>query len=450
MEINWKPTPKQMQAYEILKDKETTEFLYGGGAGGGKTHLGCSWLIVSSLQYPGSRWLLGRAVLKTLKQTTLLTFFEICSKWGLKKDEAYKYNQMDGVITWYNGSEIYLKDLKLYPTDPDFDSLGSTEYTGGYIDEASEVSTKAKDILSTRIRYKLDEFGLIPKLLISSNPCKNFLYSEFYRPDKDGTIEPYRKFLPALVGDNKYISQHYVRNLKRAKKATRERLLYGNWEYDDDPSRLFEYDSIIDMFTNEAKKGQKYCIVDQSGRGKDQTVITLWRGLFVYKIITMSEGISMQALDDILIKEKIPRSKCLVDEDGVGFGIVKDLKGIKGFVNNAAAIKFKKKPKKEKDQEKIETNYASLKAQCWDTLSTHVNSGKIGIYRDIPSEYKELIIEDLDHIKQTNLDKDQPFRVTTKEEIKEDIGRSTDIGDTLMMRMFFVLKEQTKLVFAFG
>lgn len=441
IKIDWTPSKKQFTAYKILEDKETTELLYGGGAGGGKSYLCCAWLIIKCLQYPGSRWLMGRATLKTLKQTTLLSFFDICKEWGIKKGEAYNYNIIDGVITFYNGSEIYLKDLKLYPQDPEFDSLGSTEYTGAFIDEASEVSAKAKEIVMTRIRYKLDEFGIIPKLLIASNPCKNFLYSEFYKPNRDGSIEPYRRFLTALVYDNPFISKYYIQNLERSKKVTRERLLKGNWEYDNDPSKLFVYDSIIDMFTNGAKRGIKYCIVDQSGRGRDKAVVTLWDGLFVYKILMFDIGISNTQLDEILLREKIPRSRCLVDEDGVGFGLVRDLKGVKGFVNNASPIKEKKELR---DQKKVETNYASLKAQCWDTLSSYVNIGKIGIYREIKTEYKDLLTEDLDHMKQINVGKDQPFRVSTKENLREDLKRSTDIGDTFMMRMFFELRTPYK------
>jgi len=439
--INWKPTAKQLTAYNILNDKTTTELLFGGGAGPGKTYLGCAWLIISCLKYPGSRWLMGRAVLKALKQSTLLTFFDICRSWGLKQDEAYKYNSIDAVITWYNGSEIYLKDLKLYPTDPEFDCLGSTEYTGALIDEASEVPVKAKEIVATRIRYKLNEFGLIPKLLIVSNPCKNFLYSEFFRPNRDGTIEPYRKFLPALVYDNPFMPIHYIRNLEHAKKETRERLLKGNWDYSNDPTKLFIYDKIIDLYTNNVKRGLRYCIVDQAGRGRDKAVVALWEGLFLYKMLVFDEGISSMDLDKILQDEQIPRSRCLPDEDGVGFGLVKDLPGIKGFVNNASPIK---EFKETQDQDKIKTNYANLKAQCWDMAATYTNNGEVGIYRDISVEDRELLTEDLDHIKQINVGKDQPFRVITKDELKKEMGRSTDRGDVFMMRFFFELRQPYK------
>ena len=77
--IHWTPTKKQLKAFEILEDKETTEILFGGSAGSGKSVLICVWLIYSCLRYVGSRWLMGRAVLKALKESTLLTFFQICN-----------------------------------------------------------------------------------------------------------------------------------------------------------------------------------------------------------------------------------------------------------------------------------------------------------------------------------------------------------------------------------
>ena len=115
-------TKKQTRAIDFLEDDQTTELLYGGGAGGGKSALGCYWQIKRRLRYPGTRGLIGRSELKTLKETTLKTFFEVASMQGLRPDVHYNYNRTDSVITFFNGSEILLKDLKLYPTDPDFDA----------------------------------------------------------------------------------------------------------------------------------------------------------------------------------------------------------------------------------------------------------------------------------------------------------------------------------------
>ena len=74
------------------------ETLYGGAAGGGKSWLGCLWLLMCCIRYPGSRWLMGRAIAKTLKETTLNSFFDVCSFLGLKAGEDYVYNGQTGQI----------------------------------------------------------------------------------------------------------------------------------------------------------------------------------------------------------------------------------------------------------------------------------------------------------------------------------------------------------------
>lgn len=224
LQIQINPTPKQHLAWQKYHDQTTTEILPGGGAGGGKS-LWLSQVIASSaLRYPGSRWLLGRSVLKTLKQTTLLTLIEVLTRWGLKADEHYVYNQQESTITFSNGSVIYLKDQAHYPSDPNYDRLGSSEYTGAAIDEANQIQAKAKEVVASRLRYKLSEFGLIPKLLLSCNPAKNWVYGNFYKPWHEGKLPDYRAFIPALVTDNSYISPHYIESVKRLKDPCPGRL----------------------------------------------------------------------------------------------------------------------------------------------------------------------------------------------------------------------------------
>ena len=157
---------------------------------------------------------MGRAVAKTLKETTLNSFFDVCAAHDLKSGEHYTYNQQTGTIT-LGASTIILKDLFSYPSDPNFDELGSLEITGAFIDEANQVTEKATAIVGSRIRYKLDDFGLIPKMLMTCNPAKNWVFREFYQPAQDGTLPPYRAFVQALVTDNPNISPHYIDNLKK-------------------------------------------------------------------------------------------------------------------------------------------------------------------------------------------------------------------------------------------
>ena len=406
----------------------------GGAAGGSKSFTGCLWQIKRRLTYVGSRGFIARARLKSLKESTLLTFFEVCRLLGLRQNVDYTYNAIAGVIKFKNGSEEYLRDLFHYPSDPEFVSLGSTEYTDGFIDEMAEIGEQAYQIIRSRMRFKLDEFGLIPKIAMGSNPCKTFIYKEFYKKWRDDELEHYKAYIKASVYDNPFISEHYIENLKKLDTINRERLLEGNWEYDDDPTKLFEYDAIIDLFTSNATRGKKYCIVDAAGFGRDKTVIGLWDGLYCYKIIIM-DNISSKELDEILLEEKITRSCCAVDELGVGFGLVKDLVGVKGFVANARPIT----PDKETDTDKVQHNYKNLKAQCWFELANYVNGGLMGVYRKVSIEARNLLIEDLEHMKQKDPGRDAPLQVLNKDDLKDLIGRSTDVGDMMMMRMMFEL-----------
>ena len=214
MEIDFKPTPKQHTAWEYLHDSETSEVLFGGSAGGGKSYFGAAWLLYSCLRYPGTRWLMGRAVLKTLKETTLNSFFMVCSDWGVKKGEVYKFNAQSNVIEFSNGSTILLKDLYQYPADPNFDSLGSLEISGAFIDEVNQCTEKAKNVVASRIRYMLSNYKLRPKVLMSCNPAKNWVY-DFYKQDRDGTLATHKKFVKAKLADNPHISEFYEEQLKK-------------------------------------------------------------------------------------------------------------------------------------------------------------------------------------------------------------------------------------------
>ena len=425
-------TSKQLEAWKYLNDNTTTELLYGGAAGGGKSFLGCLWIAAGCIAYPGTRWAICRVELTLLKKSTLLTFFEVLKKLGMILNKDYTYSEMKAVVKFWNGSEVYLLDLKQNPSDPEFDSLGSTEFTGAFIDEAPQIKTKAKNVLISRLRYKHTEYKLIPKLLLGSNPTKNFLYTEFYKPWKKGELPTHRRYVPAKVQDNPHIDPNYIENLKRLDPVTKSRLLDGNWEYDDDPHKIFDYIKIVDIFTNDfaKKEGEKkYITCDVARYGRDRTVIMIWQGLYVTQILSykgQNTRETAQKIIELCNTNEIPRSQVMVDEDGVGGGVVDEL-GCKGFVNNATPM-----------TERSPVTYANLKTQCYFKLAELVNDSKIGVHCP-DNQVMELIISDLEQIKRKDADKDGKVKILGKDEIRENIGRSPDFSDCLMMRMYFVL-----------
>lgn len=386
--------------------------------------------------YPGTGWLLGRKELLNLKRTTLLTLFKIWEEYEFKAGKHYIYNQQSNIIDWHNGSQIFLFDLGYQPSDPLYTRLGGLELTGAAVDESNEVPVQAINILKTRIGRRLNEkYGLTPKLLETFNPDKGHVYSRYYKPWKDGTLPAYRKFIKALPTDNPYTTEEYLNQLRNADKITKERLLYGNFEYDDDPTALIDFDAINDLFTNTVDEGQKYISADVARQGSDKIVIYVWNGLKVEKIVTkQKQGTDVTANDIKKLEEtyRVPRSHVIIDEDGIGGGVVDQLKGCKGFIAQTKPFKGE--------------NYRHLKAQCTYLLAKKINAREVAINCDDPTA-KEYIIEELEQIKSKDADKDGKLDIQPKDKIKEVIGRSPDYADALMMRMYFEFKATPKLTF---
>ena len=397
--------------------------------GGGKTALGCYWQLKQRLKYPNTRGLIGRAVLKTLKETTLVSFFQIAKMQGLEANKHFKFNAQSSTIEFPNGSTILLKDLYSYPSDPNFDELGSLEITDAFIDEANQVDDEARNIIKSRIRFQLDQNDLVPKILYTCNPAKNWTYSEFYKPQQENTISKNKRFITSLIDDNPFISKHYKENLLTLDSVSKERLLFGNWEYLDDPAQLIDYDKILDSFSNTfVLIGDSYITCDVARFGNDSTVIGIWSGFRVrfYQFNGKSVVEVAELIKNFASEHKVPTSNIVCDEDGVGGGVV-DILRCKGFVNNSSPLVNPVTRQKE--------NFDNLKSQCYFKLADMINKAELYIQAD--GKQKQTIIQELEQVKQKSVDNDMKKGVIPKDKVKAAIGRSPDFSDCLAMRMFF-------------
>lgn len=419
-----KPTIKQHLAYEALRDKNIDIVVLGGGAGGGKSWFLCESRLINAIRISGYKSFIGREELKRLMQSTYMTFCKVCMYHGMPKN-YWKLNGQYNYIEFKNGSRIDLLDLKYLPSDPLYERFGSLEYTDGAIDEGGECHYLAFDVLKTRIGRHLNEY-IHPTMLVTCNPKKNWMYKDIYKPFSDGKLPPNIKFIQSLYNDNPYTKDIYGKQLSQIRdKITKERLMYGNWEYDNDPSILIDYEKIIDLFTNEfVEVGRRYITADIARLGKDKTVIGIWEGCRCIKIITIDKSFvteTAEAINKIRIEYSIGLSNIICDEDGVGGGVV-DILRCRGFVNNAKPIGKK--------------NYANLKSQCYYMFADYVNQNKI--YIKINDEkIKNIIIEECEQIKSDDVDAEGKLRIIKKDKVKELLGRSPDYTDMLSMRMVF-------------
>lgn len=429
------PSRKQTEALVYLTDGKTNFIGYGGAAFGGKSYLACAWMTHMALKYPDTGWGLGRKELVNLKKTTLKTLFKVFDEMKMMPERDYRYNGQLNIISFSNKSEIFLIDTAFKPSDELYTRFGGYELTGAAVDESAETPLMAINILFTRLgRRNNSKYGITKKLLETFNPSKGHVYSRYYKPWKEGSLKDTYAFIPAFPQDNPSPEvEDYVKGIiANGDPTTIQRLIHGNFEYDDDPARLIEFDSIINIFSNtHVSGGKKYITADIARQGSDKAVIMVWDGLIVTEIHEFAKSLTtdiQKLITTLKNKHGIVNSHIIADEDGVGGGVVDNLR-IKGFVNNSSALH--------------DENYANLKSQCYFKLAEAINKGSLYVKSATTVTQKEHIIAELEQVKQHNMDGDAKLRVIPKATVKEILGRSPDYSDTLMMRMFFELAPQS-------
>jgi phage terminase large subunit len=432
--FNTNGNEKQKEMARAWIDPSISDIVYGGSKGSGKSFGGVNLIFGDAFLYPETHYFIARKKLNDIRKFTIPTIHEVFNFWGITKNH-YQFNGTDNFYTLYNGSKVFLLDAKYLPSDPLYMRFGSMQMTRGMIEEAGEFEIEAKQNLHASIgRWKNDKYNLKGKLLQTCNPSKNYLYKDYYKPHKLGQLEPYKKFIQALPEDNKMLDAGYLENLSKIlSKNAKERLLKGNWEYDDDPNVLCEYDNILNIFKNNhvQKTGKKYIICDVARLGSDKAIISVWDGwvLIEIHIFDLSRTTEIQtAINGLRIKHQIAASNCLADEDGVGGGVVDNCR-IKGFVNNSRPFNNILTGKAE--------NFYNLQSQCGYKLAEIINANSIYIECDLSDKHKEEIIEELEQLKSYDTDSDGRVRIMPKEKVKENIGRSPDFRDILLMRAYY-------------
>ena len=418
-------TIKQKIAYKYLTDQTTDYIGYGGAAGGGKSVLGCKWLMELGYYLPGAKLFIGRDSIKDTRASVLKTWVEVAKKYNFTD---YKFNDV-GII-FGNGTEVELLDLTYYPyKDPMYERLGSKEYTAGWIEEASQVHYLAFEVLKTRVGRWKNEI-VKSKILCTFNPKKNWVDSTFYRPFTNNKETVNTKFVFALASDNPYLPEDYIKRLNELKdNATKQRLLFGNFDYDDDPTALIDYGQISDMWMRKPMSGIKHITADIARYGSDKAVIMVWDGLTIIEIVTfdISSTTEIQnAIRALAVKYGILYKNIVCDDDGVGGGVVDSLR-CKGFVNNSSPV---------------EHVYSNLKSECGYKLAELFDM--ISISAKVTEDLKDIINAELGQLKTYDSDKDGKLKILPKEKIKENIGRSPDYLDNFIMRMYFLIKPVSK------
>lgn len=153
IEFNYTPFPVHLPFHQTHAREKAAI----GAVGSGKTIALCADAILLGLQQPGSRILIARNTVPSLRDTTEHEFLSLMNsipeaKEGIQKKTLYDISDISRAgghtdrITLPNGTEFYFRSLD------DWRKLMSFNLCAFYIDEASEVSPESYLGLLTRIR----------------------------------------------------------------------------------------------------------------------------------------------------------------------------------------------------------------------------------------------------------------------------------------------------------
>ena len=426
-------TKKQLRAIRLINDKETDYIGYGGSARSGKTVLEAFAALFDCMAYPGIAWGLGRKELTTLTKTVLVTLNEVMKFYGIEKDKHYRHDKVYNFIEFTNGSRIYLIDMAFKPTDPLFLRFGGYELTRAAVDESNECVELGVKTLFARTGWKKNiDYDLNQCVLETFNPDKSHVYSRYYRPYRDQNETHNKKFIPALPSDNPHPAvKIWIKKLVEDPDSDTvliQRLVHGNFDYDDDPSRLCDYDAICDMFTNtHVAPGNSYISADLAMQGRDRFIAGKWNGFICNISIDKKKatGRSIELdLKDLKNRTATPNSRIVADSGGLGEYLESYINNIRTFHGQSSAVNKKE--------------YYSIKDECAFYLARLINKREIQIICT-KAQQERIKYEISACLKRDNIDIDKK-KIIKKDIMKELIGCSPDYLDMLIMRMVFEIK----------
>lgn len=222
--------PKQAEANRLL-GSAATHILLRGGSRSGKTFLLLRAVAIRAMKAPGTRHGVFRHRFNALKHTIIGDTFPKVMRLCFP-DVPYALNRTDWFVTLPNGSEILFHGLD--SSDRTEKILG-LEFATVYMNEASQISYAARNMLITRLAQKSP---LALKEYIDANPptTSHWLYSLFEKKVEPKSGEPlkdpesYQTMQINPDANRENLSPEYLAQLEALPEKERQRFLFGNYQ----------------------------------------------------------------------------------------------------------------------------------------------------------------------------------------------------------------------------
>jgi hypothetical protein len=241
-----------------------------------------------------------------------------------------------------------------------------------------------------------------------------------------------RTFIPARVGDNKYLGAAYLATLQAMPEPLRSQMLYGDFTAGTEDD---EYQVIPTAWVKLAMKRWKEqpllnissVGVDPSRGGRDKTVVAARSGWHFHRLRKYS-GQSMETGGDVAAKvvEEFGLHPCPVHVDSIGIG-ASVIDHLTPLIGGRAIPIVASEGSEERDWSSTLT-FANKRAEMWwrmRDLLNPANAQNVALPPD-----KELL-SDLTAPRYKLLK--QGIQIESKADIVKRLGRSPDCGDAVVM-----------------
>lgn len=431
--------PKQQEALRVLLDpdgqyKEVFQVCYAGAIRSSKTYTAAVLVLILCINHAGIRGAVVRKNRNTLERDWTHALNEVWSHYvGDEVEPPFTITGGANVtVRFTNGSEVQIMGQD-EGRDESFNKLRGWSGSFAILEEAQEQPSEA---LLSQLGSRLSqagEYSLSPKVLIIGNPAPktHWFYREFYQKWKEGTLEPHKYFILALITDNQTLSPEYLKMQQMSMtEADLQINFYGNWEFVSEEDNIFDIQDIQLAYSQgfiESSTDRSYITVDPAtDAGKDSTIITVWLGKQLVEVL-VEQSIDSQSLvqkvRQLKAKYDTADERVIIDANGIGYAICQQLE----------ATPFLASGKAQNDEP-----YLNLRCQLYFKLAEQLRLGEVSFPAlQHNSNLQIQLSEELLAHKHIDRYKGGKNKVSPKDNVKLRIRRSPDLSDAVSFRMFY-------------
>lgn len=438
--------PKQQEVIDVINNRpDIDELILIGPTGVGKSALTAHVFISIADAFPHSQMFVWRKNFNTARKTIWRTYKKMLADMNMIEDEHYKVNEGSLLIEFPNKSLITFAQADS-STDKDQNKIKGLDITASQLEESNELTEDAVDMIMSR-KGRANGNGQPSINIHTMNPNNGWTKSRYYDKWKKGTL-PSNVMVIEFTLEDSWQTDQDINSLIRSKPAWWvQRYLYNNWNYLDEDRALItgylwekakiykmpelERDSEGNVISKSSRvRFDKVIGVDVSDNGGDATVLSL----IEYGVLTEQK--------ELRIPERQYGQNPEMDSRPTGYLFAQQLIAFaesKGFTKSQArqiSLEVNGVGTAMRDGMKVlgwhideYTATAKSRNETMLNMRRALDESEVQVlqkdaYRGSDDElWREISAHDTDIV-------DGVEKVTKKDKIKEQLGRSPDFADS--------------------